>query len=161
MKVIRTCLLVFSMALVGGCASSGSVVDLAGVIDEKIGPADFNTLVSDTRDALTTRFGYRILREVSDREDVRFETDWKVESALPDERKEGYTYTRTRIYIFARPRNRSTSIAASYSVDFEAYIERQALGLDIWEQLPLTAQRQEEIDRIVDFLEQTYRNALR
>ena len=161
MKTYRLFLFAVSMAFAGGCASSGSVGDLAGLIDETLGTADYNTLVSETPNALTTRFGYRILRAVTEREDVRFETDWKVETALPDERKEGYTHTRIRIFISARPRNRSTSMAASYSVDFEAYVERQALGLDVWEQLPLTAQRREEIDRIVDFLEQTYRNALR
>ncbi len=161
MNTFRLCLFAVSIALVGGCASSGSVRDTAGFVNARLGQADFNTLLTITPNALTTRFGYRIIQSVEDSEDVRYETDWKLESTLPDEREEGYTYTRTRIFMTARPRNRSSSIAATYSVRFEAQVERQALGLDVWEKLPLTELRQEEFDRIVDYFLQAYRNALR
>jgi hypothetical protein len=161
MKNINLSLLAFTIVLVGGCGASGSVVDTSGLVDENLGQADFNTLVRLTPNALTTRFGYRILQFVEDSEDVRYETDWKLESTYPDEREEGYSSTRTRIFITARPRNRSSSIAATYTVKFEGQVERQALGLDVWEKLPLTKQRQEDFDRMIDYFLQAYRNALR
>ena len=149
--------------LLAGCSgtNAGGSGGQDGVYRENLGTADRQTLVVDTRDALLTRYGFRLEREVASSEDIRFETEWKEESSLEDERTAGYTHARTRILITARPRNRSTSGAQSYAVRYRVDNEVRQLGSDVWEKAPLSPMRLDYIKRIASFLKSEYRTALR
>ncbi len=163
MLKLRYGMLLLAAAWLVGCSGSGASAGQGneGVYRDNLGTADPQTLIEDTREALLTRYGFRLEREVTSTEDVRFETEWKEESALEDERAQGATHARTRITITARPRNRSTSIAQSYSVRFVAETEVRKLGYDVWEMAPMTPMRLDYIQQISTFLKSEYRTALR
>lgn len=149
-------------ALLAGCsgaASSGRGNE--GIYQENLGTADRQTLVEDTREALMVRYGFLLQRDVTSSEDIRFETEWKEESSLEDERALGATHARTRITITARPRNRSTSIAQSYAVRYVAETQLRDLGSDLWRSAPMTPMREVYIKQISSFLKSEYRTALR
>lgn len=154
-------LLLVGSLLVGCSGSNTSGGGQEGIYRESLGTADRQTLVNDTRDALLNRYGFLLEREVTSSEDIRFETDWKEESSLEDERAAGYTHARTRITITARPRNRSTSGAQSYAVRYRVDNEMRKLGMDVWEQVPMTPMRLDYVKRIASYLKSEYRTALR
>lgn len=155
--------LLLAAALAAGCAGSEGTRTAPdpGVYTESLGTADRETLVNDTREALQVRYGYRFEREVLSTEDVRLETDWKMDTALEDEQAEGAAHARTRIIITARPRNRSTSTAQSYAVRYRFETELQELGSDVWRSAEPTAMRLDYIKQIANFLKNEYRTALR
>jgi hypothetical protein len=149
--------------LLAGCSGSNAAGGggAGGEYRQNLGTADRTTLIEDTREALLTRYGFRLEREVTSSEDVRYETEWKEESALDDERAAGYTHARTRILVTARPRNRSTSLAQSYAVRFEATNEVREFGSDVWQEAPMTPMRLDYIKQIATFLKTEYSTALR
>lgn len=146
--------------MVSACASTGNTAR-QGVIRANLGTAPRNVLISETLDALTSRYGFLMLRQVIDTEDIRFETDWKAESSLPDERAAGYTHARTKITVTARPRNRSNSGAQNLAVTFLAETQVQAFGMDVWESPPPSDDREEFIDEIATHLRRAYQTTLR
>jgi hypothetical protein len=148
--------------LLAGCSGSntgGGGGD--GIYRQNLGTSDRTTLVEGTRDALLVRYGFLLEREVTSSEDVRFETAWKEESSLEDERAAGYSHARTRLTITARPRNRSTSVAQSYAVRFVAETEVLPLGSDIWQSASMTPMRLDYLRQISTFLKTEYATALR
>jgi len=147
--------------LLAGCSGANTGGGNESTFRQNLGTADRTTLVQETREALLTRYGFHLEREVTSTEDVRFETEWKEESALEDERTEGYTHARTRIVVTARPRNRSTSGAQSYAVRFVAETEVQPLGSDVWQLAPMTPMRLDYIRQISNHLRTEYSTALR
>lgn len=157
---------VFMLLMAGGLLAGCSGSNTGGgggsdVYRQNLGTADRITLVEGTRDALLVRYGFQLEREVTSSEDVRFETEWKEESSLEDERAAGYTHARTRITITARPRNRSTSVAQSYAVRFVAETEVREIGSEVWQSVPMTPMRLDYIRQISTFLKTEYATALR
>ena len=105
-----------------------------------------------TRDALVTRYSYRLQRDEITPEDLLFETEWKDQTALQDEIAQGYGFARTRITITARPRTRSGPEGTTYAARFFAETElRMQGGLD-WERVSMTPMREAYIKDIADYL---------
>ena len=102
-----------------------------------------------------------MLRSVVDTEDMRFETDWRQETAMSDEQELGYTHSRTKITITARPRNRSSSGAQNLAVAFQAETQVLPFGNEVWVSTPPTDMRKDAVDQISNFLRRTYQTALR
>ena len=146
--------------VLAGCGTTSNTAR-QGTIRTSLGTAARSTLVSETVDALTSRYGFTMLRSVLDTEDMRFETEWKQESSLADEREQGYTHSRTRITITARPRNRSSSGAQNLAVTFLAETMVLPFGNEVWVSVPPTDQRSDYIGEITTFLRRTYQTALR
>jgi hypothetical protein len=149
-----------AVLLLAGCASTGNS-GRKGVTRANLGTAARSTIVSETAQILTTRYGYFMNRNVIDTEDIRFETDWKEESALADEREAGFTHARTRIIIFARPRNRSSGGSQNLVVTFEAENQVLPFGNNVWVSATPSKQRRDVIDQITSFIRRTYQTALR
>ncbi len=146
--------------LISGCASSGNTAR-QGQTRISLGTAARSTLVSQTTQALTRRYGYFMRRSVVDTEDIRYETDWKEESALPDERSAGFTHARTRITVSARPRNRSSSGSQNLVVTFLAESQVLPFGNDVWVSAKPSAERRDILEQISSFLRRTYQTAMR
>ncbi|NNE71915.1 MAG: hypothetical protein HKN29_16340 [Rhodothermales bacterium] len=156
---VLVCFLIAPM-IFSACASSGGTAR-QGQIRANLGTASRSVLISETVDALTTRYGYLMLRSVVDTEDVRFETDWRQESALADERDQGYTHARSKVTILARPRNRSGSGAQNLAVTFIAQTQVLPFGNDVWVEVEPTEMREDAIRQISNFLRRSYQTALR
>ena len=159
---LQACLLAAVVAApfaLSGCGSTGAARE--GLIRENLGTSSRNVVVNETLEALTIRYGYVMLRTVVDTEDLLFETDWKREPALPDEREQGYTNARTKITVRARPRNRSGSGAQNLAVTFLAETQVLPFGNDIWVSAEPTEDREEYIDTISSYLRRTYQTTLR
>lgn len=146
--------------VLAACASSGNTAR-QGLIRANLGTASRNVLLSETVDALTTRYGFLMLRSVVDTEDMRFETDWRRETALSDEQEQGYTHARTKITITARPRNRSSSGAQNLAVTFQAETQVLPFGNEVWVSPAPTDMRKDAVDQISSYLRRTYQTALR
>lgn len=162
MKSRISLLIAFLVAplLLAACASSGNTAR-QGLIRANLGTATRNVLISETVDALTTRYGYLMLRSVVDTEDMRFETDWRQETALQDEQEQGYTHSRSKITITARPRNRSSSGAQNLAVTFMAETQVLPFGNEVWVSPAPTEMRKDAINEISNYLRRTYQTALR
>ncbi len=162
MKSRITLLIAFLVApvLLAACASSGNTAR-QGLIRANLGTATRNVLISETVDALTTRYGFLMLRSVVDTEDISFETDWRQETALKDEQEQGYTHSRTKITITARPRNRSSSGAQNLAVSFQAETQVLPFGNEVWVSPPPTEMRKDAVSQISNFLRRAYQTALR
>lgn len=162
MKSRITALVCFLIApmIFSACASSGGAAR-QGQIRANLGTSSRSVLISETVDALTSRYGYLMLRSVVDTEDIRFETDWRQETALADERDQGYTHARSKITIMARPRNRSGSGAQNLAVTFIAETQVLPFGNDVWIQVEPTEMREDNIREISNFLRRSYQTALR
>ncbi|MFT4604052.1 MAG: hypothetical protein ACI9W4_000772 [Rhodothermales bacterium] len=162
MKPRITLLVAFLIAplLLAACASSGNTAR-QGLIRANLGTAARNVLLSETVDALTTRYGFLMLRAVVDTEDMRFETDWRQETALSDEQELGFTHARTKITITARPRNRSSSGAQNLAVSFQAETQVLPFGNEVWVSPSPTDMRKDAVDQISSFLRRSYQTALR
>ena len=114
-----------------------------------------------TSDVLQTRYGYRFFRRENTAEDIYFETEWRDAAAFDDERASGVDFVRTRIYIEARPRNRSAGIAGSFSTTFRAEVESRLNMTGQWTQRELTPEREEYLQEIATFIENQLRIAFR
>jgi hypothetical protein len=152
--------LLLAPLLLSACASSGGSAR-QGMVRSNLGTAPRNVLISVTPEALVTRYGYLMLRQVIDTEDIRFETDWKEESALADERALGNTHGRTKITVTARPRNRSGSGAQNLAVTFVAESQVLPFGNDVWVSAEPTAERKDYLNQISGYLRRTYQTTMR
>lgn len=151
-------------ALLAACSGSGAASGDASagsnIYRTDLGTSSRVHLTTTTDEALLNRYGYRYQRRVDTTEDIRFETEWKALSVTEDERAQGYTQARTQITITARPRSRSGGAARTYSARFVAETQLQKLGSTVWEEVPLTPEREEYIREIADFLETEFRAGL-
>ncbi|MBO6575389.1 MAG: hypothetical protein JJ896_08240 [Rhodothermales bacterium] len=153
-------LMAFPVVL-AGCASSGNTGARQSQVRANLGTAARSTLVNETVQILTSRYGYNMLRTVMDTEDMRFETDWKQESALADEKDQGYTHARTKITVTARPRNRSTSGSQNLAVNFVAETQVLPFGNEVWISIEPTDERKDALRQISTYLRRTYQTAMR
>ena len=150
-------------ALLAACSGAGAAADDdrgSNIYRTDLGTSSRAHLTRTADEALLNRYGYRFERRVDTVEDIRFETEWKALSVTEDERAQGYTQARTRITITARPRSRSGGAARTYSARFVATTQLQKLGSTIWEEVPLTPEREEYIREIADYLETEFRAGL-
>lgn len=141
--------LAFSWA---GCAG-GSTLSQDGTYRERLGTATRQDILRETEQTLVSRYNYRFDRRVTATEDIRFITQWNVHSPFNDEQAEGVTQSRTRIFVNARPQNRSGSGVRTYTVIFRAEYEVQRDGNVEWVPAPMTPNRTEFIEEIAGYLE--------
>ena len=154
-------LLVASLVFIG-CGGSGSAsARVDNTFRENLGAHPGNNIVTIADEALQTRYGYRFTRRVESAEDIYFETEWKDLTALDDERAVGVDFVRMKIFLTARPRNRTPGTSASYTTTFRAEVESHINATDQWTELDLTPQREEYFDEIATYIENELRIAFR
>ncbi len=114
-------------------------------------------IVSTVQDALLTRYAYRMNREVNTAEDVRMETSWKDVTTFADEQAAGHIDARIRLFINARPRNRASGNANTFSARMEAEYEARLVVGGNWMPVSITAEREAYLREIADYLENEFK----
>ena len=148
--------------LLTGCAGSNSSSGSRGsTYRASLGSATHNDVLRIVNEALLLRYNYNLNRTVDTPEDVYFETEWRETAGLEDELSAGQAFNRTRIIITAKPANRSGGIMGSYRVSFRAESEVRRLGSNVWEEAPMSEQRQELVKEIADYIKQEFRTTFR
>lgn len=109
-------------------------------------------------DMLQGEYGYRLEREATRSQLIRFVTYWNEHSLLEDERKNGYDAVRTRVRVTGQPKDRS---AGTYRVTFEADYEVRRSGDAGWERADITPMREEQLGKIVRDLEEDLSSGVR
>ena len=137
------------LVLLTGCSGAGSSAGTSNSMRESLGTTSRTQLRTTLEEIVLRKFQYQIERDVDTAEDIYFESRWRDESALQDEKAAGYTFARTRITITARPRNRTPGTAATYSVVFRAECMVRTLAGD-WMEVPITAMRKARLKEISD-----------
>lgn len=160
-KIMRTfckiaALLLFAVSM-AGCAGTASMSQ-DSVYREQIGTTTRQNVDNEVRRVLASRYGYRMDREVSTQEDIRYITMWAEHTPLEDERAEGVTAVRTRIFVTARPKNRTTN---TYTARFRGECEVRTEGGGPWVSADMTEMREEYFSDISDYLESQIAGGLR
>ncbi len=145
--------------LVGACSGPGADGERArdSTFRYNLGTSARWHIVSTAQDALLTRYGYRMNREVDTPEDVRLETSWKDVVTFADEQAAGYVAARVRIFVNARPRNRAAGNASTFSSRMEAEFEARLSMGGNWEPVMITAEREAYLDEIAKYLENEFK----
>ena len=152
----------FSCLFIVGCGGSGAASSrVQNTFRENIGAHPAANIVSTTDDALQVRYGYRFTRRVETGEDIYYETEWKDISALEDERANGVDFVRVKIYVSARPRNRSAGTLASYTTTFRAEVLSRVNMSGEWTEMDLTPEREAYLEEIAGYMENELRIAFR
>ena len=162
--MIKYVLLFLSLILVSGtgCGSSGATSGRANnTYRESLGAHPVNNIVRIAEEALLSRYGYRYFRFETSADDLYIETEWKDITAFDDERANGIDFVRIRIYVEARPRNRTPGIAGSFSANFRAEVQQHINLTDQWVEQDLSEQRRDYLEEIADFIESELRIAFR
>ena len=148
--------------VLAGCSGSGeSASGGSSSIRESLGTSSRDHITRTSEEALLTRYGYRLQRRVDSAEDIRLETEWKDLTATADEQAQGYSFARVRITITARPRSRAGGGAQTYSARLLAECQvRRIDGID-WMDEPITAERADYIEGIVEYLENEFKGGVR
>lgn len=152
----------FVVFLMVGCSGSGgasSSVD--NTIRENLGAFPRSNIVSTTDNALQIRYGYSFTRRVETGEDIYFETEWKDVITFDDERAQGVDFVRVRIFVSARPRNRSAGSLASYATTFRAEVLQRINMTGAWTEKDMSPQRKEYIKEIASYMETELRTQFR
>lgn len=144
-----------------GCGGGSSVARVNNTFRANLGAHPANNIVSVADEALQVRYGYRFTRRVESGEDIYFETEWKDETALDDERALGIDFVRLKIWLTARPRNRLPGASASFTTTFRAEVESRINMTGEWTELDLSPQREEYFDEIARYIENELRIAFR
>jgi len=146
---------IFLSACSGSSSDGGHSTD--NILRYSLGTSARNHIVSTAQDALLTRYGYRLNREVNTAEDIRLETSWKDVVTFADEKAAGYREARPRIMVNARPRSRVAGTTSTFSARMEAEFEAQlAVGTD-WVPVVITAERGTYLNEIADYLENEFK----
>lgn len=156
---LPNCWILCLVLFVSACSGPGSDGERAtdNMFRYNLGTSAKWHVVSTAQDALLSRYSYRLNREVDTEEDVRLETSWKEMSIFADEQAAGYMEVRTRIFINARPRNRATGTANTFSARMEAEIEARLVVDGNWEPVAITVEREAYLDEIAKFLENEFK----
>lgn len=154
-----TCWIIFGVLFLSACSGPGtdSERNINNVFRYNLGTSARWHIVSTSQDALVTRYSYRMNREVNTAEDIRLETSWKDVPTFADEQSAGYTEARVRIFINARPRNRATGTANTFSARMEAEFEAQSSAGGNWEPVEITVEREAYLDEIARYLENEFK----
>lgn len=149
--------------LVGtGCGSSGATSSRANNTHrQSLGAHPASNILRIAEEALLSRYGYRYFRLEDTIQDLYIETEWKDLTAFDDERANGIDFVRIRIYIEARPRNRTPGIAGSFSATFRSEVQQHLNMTDEWVERDLSEQRREYLEEISEFMETELRIAFR
>ncbi|MFK7844305.1 MAG: hypothetical protein AB8G77_03315 [Rhodothermales bacterium] len=152
----------FVACLLVGCSGSGgasSSVD--NTVRENLGAFPRINIVSTTDEALQIRYGYSFTRRVETGEDIYFETEWKDVITFDDEREQGVDFVRVRIFLTARPRNRSAGSLASYATTFRAEVLQRVNMTGVWTEKDMSPERKEYIKEIANYMETELRTQFR
>ncbi len=122
-----------------------------------LGTSGRGHIVTTAEDALLTRYGYRLNRQVNTAEDVRIETSWRDVSPLADEQTAGYSEVRIRIFLSARPRSRAVGTAGTFTARMEVECEAQLMVGEDWQPVSITAAREAYFQEIADYLENEFK----
>ena len=165
MKTVKESLVVcVALLLLVGCSGAGSSTNGEGssTIRVALPSSSHGHIVTIIPNALQTRYGYRLERNVVTTEDIRFETAWKSFSATPEEMQAGFGEVLVRITITARPRGRAGgSTGTTYTPRFVAEIVGTTTGSGERMEMPFSSQREEEIREIIDYLDNEFRAGVR
>lgn len=137
-------LVVLSTGCSGAMSSSQQ-----GVYTENLGTTTRPDVEREAPEVLASRYGYRFDRRVETDEDIRYITQWTEHTPLEDEEVQGVTSVRTRLFVTARPKNRT---ANTYRARFRAECEVQKEGSPEWVTAELTEMRRDYIEEIADYL---------
>lgn len=148
--------------LIAGCSGSGGAASSAdNTYRENIGAFPSRNIVNTANQTLQIRYGYTFTRDVVTGEDIYYETEWKDVITFDDERAEGVDFVRVRIFLTARPRNRSAGSLASFATTFRAEVLQRINMTGEWVERDMTPQRNEYIKEIADYMETELRTQFR
>ena len=151
--------------VLSACSGSGEGADGGRSVDStlrvNLGTSSRNHIVQTAQDALLTRYGYRLDRNVITGEDVRMETSWKDVNPLPDEEASGIAFARLRIMINARPRSRAGGGATTFSARMIAEVSGKPNPMADWAPVSMTPERRAYFSDIADYLENEFKGGVR
>ena len=155
-------ILIFACLLCIGCSGSGGASTSANnTVRENLGAHPGSNIVTTTDDALQLRYGYSFIRRVVTGEDIYFETEWKDMTAFEDERAEGVDFVRARIFLTARPRNRSAGTLGSFTTTFRAEVLSRVNMTGEWTEKDMSPEREDYIKEIAQYIESELRTQFR
>ncbi|MEM1093911.1 MAG: hypothetical protein AAGJ10_04855 [Bacteroidota bacterium] len=145
------CLVLMLGLSLAGCSGSGDAIK--NDTRDNIGSHPRVVITAIGNETFVVRYAYRFLRVVDEPGDIMLETEWRDLQPTDDERALGVTAVRNKFLVQARPRNRTTSLANSYTVIVRTETEARTVDNDYWTPIAITPERKEYIDEIVDFYE--------
>lgn len=150
------CLCLVGSLLVSGCA--GMSATSKGSLRTDIGTSTREAILRVTSNLLQGQYGYRLEREATGSQNIRYVTYWNEHSPLKDERARGYESIRSRVSVLASPKNRS---AKTYRVSFRAdYAVKKSTSAD-WVPAEITQMRRERIEDIIQDLRDELTSGIR
>lgn len=140
-----------------GCVTVSSQ---EGTYQERLGSTTSTEAVDAIRETLQVRYSYVLDREVVSQEEIRFTTQWKEHSVNSEERREGFTASRTRIEVRARPKSRFGGGVRDYRVQMTADYQVQIDGGE-WTIEALPSSRTEYLQEIADVMANEFKGGTR
>ena len=160
LRSIATLGILSLLVLQVGCSGSGASTSSSNSFRESLGSTSPAQLQKSIGDIVQRKYHYQFERETYTSEDIYVETRWRDDTALDDERAQGYNFARTRLIITARPRNRTPGVAATVSVTFRAECLLRGVAGD-WIEAPMTAARKKKLKEIYTELKTEMTTGLR
>ncbi len=147
LRSIATLGILSILVLQVGCSGAGSSTSTSNSFRESLGSTSSAQLQKSIGDIVQRKYHYQFERETYTSEDIYVETRWRDDTALDDERAQGYNFARMRLIITARPRNRTGGVARTVSVTFRAECMLRGAAGD-WRVAPMTAARKAKLKEI-------------
>lgn len=152
------------LMILSACSGSGESANGGRSSDStlriSLGTSTRIHIVATAQDALLTRYGYRLNRNVNTAEDVRLETSWRELSPFTDEQAAGIAFVRARITVSARPRSRS-GVANTFSARMVIEVTGRSNPTADWAPVAITAERESYFNEIADYLENEFKGGVR
>ena len=149
-------LLAVSALAISGCGASSGAGGGNDVYRKSLGTTTVNNLIQYTDEVVLTNYGYRFdRRETTSPENIRFETSWKDLTPTEDEQALGIQFTRCKIEVTGRPRNRTTG---DLTARFLGECEYRMAGTASFVTAPLSDERNAYLEEISDRLETELRS---
>ena len=134
----------FLILLFAGCSSGERVAKVPDTLRRSLSAHPVSIVVDVTNEVFRL-YGYDIQRREVDNKNLYYQTDWKVLTALEDERATGHQLVEVQLLITGRPRG--TAEAQRFTTTFQAFVRNQS-----GDPIVMTPQRQSELMRLVDEL---------
>ncbi len=147
LRSIATLGILSILVLQMGCSGASNSTSTRNSFRESLGSTSAAQLRKSLGDIVQRKYQYQLERETYSPEDIYVETRWRDDSALADEREQGFSFARTRLIITARPRNRTPGMGATVSVTFRAECMLRGAAGD-WIEAPMTAARKTKLKEI-------------
>lgn len=154
-------LLLIGCLLIGCGSSGGASSKVDNTYRKPLGAFPGSNIVNTANEALQIRYGYTFTRDVVTGEDIYFETEWKDVITFDDERAQGVDFVRARIFLTARPRNRSAGSLGSFTTTFRAEVLSRVNMTGEWTEKDMSPDRRKYIKEIADYMEQELRTQFR